>query len=209
MMKPIRTAWQLTPDDAARIALVAICMPLFFWVYHLAPGQMSARATFSISIGLLGVLVGWLIEERRKLRGFTITVMSMVTAFAACLVLVKMPDPTWAWRTFTGATQATVVIGWLMLWRCRRKWLSRSLAGWAAFASAAGFVLYVASNFFASDPLMALGASSTWGLDAARSIVARVTSWPIEPILFLAFEVAVILTLRKWTLRELRRQKRA
>lgn len=199
MIRTIKNAWQQTPDDAARIFVVAIAMPMFFWLYQLAPTQMSARAIFSISVGALGVMVGWLVQEKRDLWGYAVGSCAIGSTIAALGSLIVLDDPTWTWRTVTGGTQGTVVLGWLLLWQCRRRWLSRAIAFWAFLVSAAGFALYVLVNFGLPDP--ALSDPRSWGWTQPKGIARRVLDLPLDMVLGIGLWAALWLTLRRFLLR--------
>ena len=195
----LRRIWRIMPDDAARIGTVAVAMPLLFMAYQLAWTHTGARVVFSLSVGMLGVLVGALIQDRRDVLGYLIGSCSIGATIAAVGSLAALTDPTWTWRTVMAGSQGCVVLGWLILWRLQDRWLARALARWGFIASAAGYALYIVANFGLPDPL--LGDQLQWGFTEPRGIVARVIGYPWEPIIAMLLWLAVVLSLRRFLLR--------
>lgn len=198
MITTARQIWRATPDDAARIAVVSALMPILFMLYQVAWSQVSARILFSLSVGLLGLLVGHLIQERRDVLGYFIGSCAIGATIAALGSLAAVNDPTWTWRTVMAGSQANMVLGWCILWRVRRKWLSRSLAFWSFAVSFIGLVLYLVSNFGLPDP--ALSNPMTWGFVEPRGIIARTIRLPLEPVLAICLWLAIALKLRRYLL---------
>jgi hypothetical protein len=195
----LRRVWKVTPDDAARVALVSALMPVAFMLYHIAWTQMQARIVFTVSVGILGLLVGYLIQERRDVLGYFIGSCSIGATIAALGSLVALSEPTWTWRTVMAASQANMVLGWFILWRVRQRWISRGIAFWSFGVSLVGLVFYLLANFGLPDP--ALSNPLTWGFSEPRGIIARTMRLPLEPVLAVLLWLAIALKLRKYLLR--------
>ena len=90
MSRTLKHIWHETPNDAARIIIVMALMPILFWLYQLGWDQQSARALFSGSLGILGWLVGALIEERKRLLGFAVSTCAIASAVAAIGALIVL-----------------------------------------------------------------------------------------------------------------------
>lgn len=196
MIDTLKRAYHDTPDDAARIAMVAGIMPILFWLYLLGPTQLSARIIFSLSVGALGLLVGWLVQERRDLLGYAIGSSAIGTTVASIGSLFALDDPTMTWRVVMAGSQAVVVLGWFCLWRVRKKWLGRTLALSAFIVAAVGYVFYLLGNFGLPDP--ALAAPWEWGVTEPKGILRRVMNLPIEPLLGMCLWAALLIHLRRF-----------
>ena len=220
-MKRLLWHWRSIPPDARWTIIVAALMPIVIHLYHAAPlvagwlgtqdVRLVARAMFSLSFGFGAIVIGHLIERgggktRDNLRifvGHAITAAGMVTAAFAVLALrapLMLPDnQVMTWRLLTGMSQAILVLGWLVLWRVRRRWLSHQAAGVAALTSAAGLALYCVANFLVVDPLTTAWG---WGVIHPRSLVARITGIPwIEPMIAAVLWIGLGLLLRRWWLK--------
>lgn len=203
----LRTAWKATPDDAARLLLAALAMPLIYMLpYHLMPTQTLARVAFNVCVGALGLYVGLAIQTRRNSNGcpidnagYIVGACSLASMAAAMGALVVLDEPTMTWRTVTAGSQGAVALGWLVLWRISDRWLSRSFSRWSFLAAAAGFALYVLANFGLPDPVM--GAPWTWGWTQPKGIVARTLALPLEPMLGIALVTMIVLAWRRYVLR--------
>lgn len=202
--KVMQKAWEDTPDDAARILFVAVLMPVAFSLYQvtglLGGGLTVARIVFAASLGILGFGVGCLIHERRREWGMFILAVSIATAIAAITVAIVAPDAVFGWRSLIAGLQASITAGWGVLWVCRRRWLSRTLARWSFLISAAGFALYLITNFGVRDPM--LSDPLSWGISAARSVAMRVIGQPVDVALGLVLWALLGWTWCKWHLRD-------
>ncbi|MGE0853303.1 MAG: hypothetical protein AB7O44_27450 [Hyphomicrobiaceae bacterium] len=196
MIDTLKRAYHDTPDDAARIAIVAGIMPILFWLYLLGPTQLAARVTFTVSVGFLGLLVGLLVQERRDLLGYAVGSCAIGATIAALGSLFALDDPTMTWRVVMAGSQGVVVLGWFLLWRARKKWLSRTLALSAFIVAAAGYAFYLLGNFGLPDP--AIAAPWTWGWTEPKGVLRRVLDLPIEPLLGMCLWAALLVNLRRF-----------
>lgn len=204
LLRELQDAWHDTPDDAARILFVAVMTPIAFSLYQVVGlfggGLTAARLVFSLSLGLLGFLVGCLIHEKRREWGLFIIAVSIATAISACTVALIAPDAALGWRALMAGVQGTIAVGWGLLWTCRRRWLSHALARWTFFVSAAGWALYMVANFGLPDPL--LGSTAQWGVSAARSVVMRVLEQPVDVALGVVLWALLGWTWCRWIMRD-------
>lgn len=200
MIRLLRRIWDLTPTDVAKILIVAAAMPVFFMAYQVAGTLTEARVVFTVSVGILGIGVGYLIEDdKRPILGYLIGSISIAGFIAALISLGALADPTWIWRTVMAGVQANIVVAWFVLWRMKERWLARTVAFWAAAIAAAGFVLYLLANFGLPDPITLNPLN--WALTEPRGIIARTLDYPLEPMLALILWTVLILKLRRYLLR--------
>lgn len=184
----VRDAWRAPPDDAREIMILAIVMSaLFVLVWMAAPSLDIARATFSLALGGVAIVVGWLIHERQSTLGYTIGCVAAGGFVAAVSTLLQLrldgadaQDVTMVWRTCAAFQQGWMVVAWGVLMVARKRWLARSAARAAFTVACIGFLWSIYVNFGVPDPLQA---AAQWGEELARGVGARAVSPWVEPLL--------------------------
>lgn len=190
MMAAVRAAVLSIPDDARRVLMLAMSMPVFMWIYQVVPGLTAQRIAFSAGIGALTVLIGWLLEERNDIAGallemvaITVMVLAWTALAVAAFVGADALITALVWRGMAGIQQAVMVVGWCVLWCVLHrpyKWLSRSAAGAASLVSMAGLIWFLHVNFGLADPLLD---PAQWRLDFPSGVGARTASVWVEPVM--------------------------
>ena len=130
-MMLIRKSLSSVPEDALCVMCVAASMPLFLVPAHvIASTDSLAMVLTSLSLGIFGMLVGYLIDRHYSLLGFTIGVISFgLGMFSSGLVLSssRVEVILW-WNVITVVQELWITLSWGGLAYARSKWLSRSAA---------------------------------------------------------------------------------
>ncbi len=184
------------PSDARVVISLAITMAGLWMLWPFVPRSVVAQIGFSTAVAGVTVAISLIVEAYREILGFICqTVASAVYVFlTASIVLIVLSDvdPTAYWYIGAGFQQGVMAISWAMLWRVRKRWLSRNTALGSLIVTAAGFAWFLHSSLGLADPITN---PAQWHLPDISTV--HVSPW-IQTILFGGLLGWVLILGQRW-----------